>query len=351
MMNKKFVGFTIIEVTMAMVMMAILFLATMPLMTARRLSVGTEKYVYSCVNKDSGTITTDNCVKAISYCKVHNASNGCNNLTELAVSGTTAQQTASLGLLNEICSQGGELACNFFINKCINDSSKCTMGSGSTGIRAFLSMNQLSNNMGKLFIEKTLKTFYDNGVSNIMSEVNSNCGNCYSATAACNVRNYGVGLCTCGSVTGNLMNDGSIKVGFINNFNVCAMPADLANNNTWNNAFAGSYVTSATSAIDGLLNTEALLNASSGAFPYAAARDCADVTEYGHTDWYLPSSGELTNLFTNRVAIGNFDTTAEYWSSTEVSGTNAYTVNFSSGSSTSRTKNTAYSIRCIRRDR
>lgn len=350
-LGKKFVGFSIIEVTMAMLILAILFLASMPLMTARRLSVGTEKFVYVCVNKDAGSLSSENCTKAISYCKVHNASNGCNNLADLAINGTAAQKTASLAVLHEICSQGGEIACNFFINKCMEDSSKCNLGSGTTGLHYFLTINQLSNNMGKLFIEKALKTFYDNGVTNIMTEVNSVCGNCYAATSACNVRQYGVGLCTCSSTVGNLMKDGSVKVGFINNFNVCAMPADLINNNTWNNGSGTTYSTGTTSTNDGYLNTETLLNTFVSTSPYAAALDCASVTEYGHADWYLPSSGELSNLFSNKMTIGNFDTTTSYWSSTEASAANAYTLNFSTGVLTSTLKSTSYNIRCVRRDR
>jgi hypothetical protein len=47
-----------------------------------------------------------------------------------------------------------------------------------------------------------------------------------------------------------------------------------------------------------------------------AARLCGDLVLGGYSDWYLPSSDELNQLYINRVAIGGFDS-SDYWSSSE----------------------------------
>lgn len=57
-----------------------------------------------------------------------------------------------------------------------------------------------------------------------------------------------------------------------------------------------------------------------------AARICDNLVYNGYSDWYLPSSAELSKIFTANN-IGNFDNTyysnSYYWSSTEVSGASA----------------------------
>jgi hypothetical protein len=60
-----------------------------------------------------------------------------------------------------------------------------------------------------------------------------------------------------------------------------------------------------------------------------AARICDNLVFNGYTDWYLPSSGELTKIFTTDN-IGNFANTyysnSYYWSSTENSASSAILV-------------------------
>ncbi len=78
-----------------------------------------------------------------------------------------------------------------------------------------------------------------------------------------------------------------------------------------------------------------------------AAKLCADlsITDQDGTvynDWYLPSKNELIKLYQNRVAIGGFNTSVNYWSSTE--GINqlidAWILNFSNGSGVDVMKDT-----------
>lgn len=68
-----------------------------------------------------------------------------------------------------------------------------------------------------------------------------------------------------------------------------------------------------------------------------AAKLCNDLSSGGYSDWYLPSKDELYQLYLNQGLIGGFST-AEYWSSSEESGYNAYVVNFSNGIYTGKAK-------------
>ncbi len=78
------------------------------------------------------------------------------------------------------------------------------------------------------------------------------------------------------------------------------------------------------------------------------------VTENGITymDWFLPSYDELSKMYTNRTAVGGFNTSSGtyYWSSSEVSSTLATTIHFFNGTQTSSDKNstTNYRSRAVR---
>ncbi len=72
----------------------------------------------------------------------------------------------------------------------------------------------------------------------------------------------------------------------------------------------------------------------------------------GYTDWFLPSLNELNQLYLNRVATVTTFSTVPYWSSSEVSSTNARALDFSNGSlgtSTGLTKTSLYRVRAIRK--
>ena len=78
-----------------------------------------------------------------------------------------------------------------------------------------------------------------------------------------------------------------------------------------------------------------------------AAKYCADLTEGGYSDWYLPSKDELNKLYLNRTAIGGFSG-GVYWSSSEVSSTNAWYQNFSDGGQVSLGKFVNLFVRAVR---
>ena len=63
-------------------------------------------------------------------------------------------------------------------------------------------------------------------------------------------------------------------------------------------------------------------------------------------DWRLPTLFELDEMYTARVAIGNFD--LYYWSSTENVLTKAYFFNFFNGNNNYASKPNTFSVRGVR---
>jgi hypothetical protein len=87
---------------------------------------------------------------------------------------------------------------------------------------------------------------------------------------------------------------------------------------------------------------------------YPAAEYCSNLVFGGYSDWYLPARDELTLLYTNRVAIGGFNTSGvwnagNYWSSQETYASGVRTIEFQGGWSCGDCgKSPLYSVRCVR---
>ena len=83
-----------------------------------------------------------------------------------------------------------------------------------------------------------------------------------------------------------------------------------------------------------------------------AARVCGDLVLGGYSDWYLPSKDELYQLCLNRVAIGGFaNTNNYYWSSTENNVSQSWGHFFNNSNSFfqfSSDKDVAYGVRAVR---
>ncbi len=124
----------------------------------------------------------------------------------------------------------------------------------------------------------------------------------------------------------------------------------LSANYPYNNGtyIAGTPSVGATSDSDGLANTQILVAASGVYAPYRAARACAALGE----KWYLPSKNEMQTLYSRRntgdlkFQHDNF----YYWTSTSITGTNAWTVNQETAGTVNRGNNISLNIRCVRRD-
>jgi hypothetical protein len=76
-----------------------------------------------------------------------------------------------------------------------------------------------------------------------------------------------------------------------------------------------------------------------------AALACKNCTDGGKTDWFLPSSNELTELYLQRNLFGI--TTGTYWSSTQLNNISGSPRDFS-GNSANSAKICTYNVRAIR---
>jgi len=84
-----------------------------------------------------------------------------------------------------------------------------------------------------------------------------------------------------------------------------------------------------------------------------AARICSEYINSNtgtgvFSDWFLPSNKELEKLYLNRAAIGNFNLTKSYWSSTEVLAAKAMSYHFGSAANQAVVKDELYNVRAIR---
>lgn len=180
---------------------------------------------------------------------------------------------------------------------------------------------------------------------------------------------------------------GQIGVSSVATHYLIVGPVASAQNTTLKYKNANTAATGADSVIDGPQNTADLV-AGGNSTVYPAAHFCNDLVIGGFSDWYMPARNELevcyynlkpttqsnvTSIGTNansvpertsnyttgtpaRTSVTDFRSTGteffsstHYWSSTEVSATNARTVSFFDGSQNSYPKSYENPVRAIRR--
>jgi hypothetical protein len=128
-----------------------------------------------------------------------------------------------------------------------------------------------------------------------------------------------------------------------------ATAADISSA-AWSNVTTLAIGVSAMSLTDGNSNSGAIVT--QAGHTNSAAKICLDYSNtIGSTtydDWYLPALYQLNMLYNQAYAVGLFANGNAYWSSTEVSATNAYRHTFITSTQASTTKATASVIRCIR---
>lgn len=153
---------------------------------------------------------------------------------------------------------------------------------------------------------------------------------------------------------GDKCTDTTIFVGFhpVTGENFFIPPTDTGTTMVWKTS-TGTDDIANDSHIDGKLNASQITI--SATFP--AFKACDDLTLAGK-NWYLPSTGELAQLYGVRPALvakspGNGFTDFQsdyYWSSTEYNTTLSWFLHFSDGTNLSVVnKTTAYRVRCVAR--
>lgn len=150
---------------------------------------------------------------------------------------------------------------------------------------------------------------------------------------------------------GELCPDGTVYIGYHPSLHVpLYIPTvDQMQRYYWKTS-SGANDIATDSADDGRANSNQLPN--SPAFP--AAKSCKDLTAGGHSDWYLPSLGEVYYLLSVREAVegkGNITPFLDdyYWTSTEYNNNSVMGSNYGYGGAHNRTKTFQGSVRCFRR--
>jgi len=164
-----------------------------------------------------------------------------------------------------------------------------------------------------------------------------------SATSYAMPQNEAVSAaCETGSV-GTVCSDGAKYAGVVNGTRFYAAPNDEGVMQ-WSNV---NSTTGAVSLADGLANTNILVGLGSG---YQAATAC----RARGLVWYLPSRDELNVMYTNRIAIGGFDTgglspNVYYWSSSDYNMFLAWFQQFNEDEQYYVFKKHTLLVRCVRR--
>jgi Protein of unknown function (DUF1566) len=136
---------------------------------------------------------------------------------------------------------------------------------------------------------------------------------------------------------------------------------DLSDGIMWSNMDTTLIGISAQSAINGQANTNAILN-QTGATVTAAGL-CDTYIKGGFSDWYLPSTSEMSQLYNSALQINivleadddsstkgfEFIKNPYYWTSTEYFNRNSWLQNFLIGTTYNDPKAAPYRVRAVRR--
>ncbi|NCC23366.1 MAG: DUF1566 domain-containing protein, partial [Alphaproteobacteria bacterium] len=159
---------------------------------------------------------------------------------------------------------------------------------------------------------------------------------------------------------GDPCDDGSVFAGISPDGNrpMYATAANAPGTYTWNNGTTNwidtaiencSFSETESACYSGEANTALLAGLSDAASPYAAAAYCRNLSAHGHDDWFLPAQHEMNVLWANYGAIGGFNASGSYWTSTEHDSSTARRTAFSTGNTVSSDKDDGnYLVRCVR---
>jgi hypothetical protein len=139
------------------------------------------------------------------------------------------------------------------------------------------------------------------------------------------------------------------KIAYIDNTGLHGLIAAISDQTAsivwWNGTNTNTGATN-TGLGFGQNNTNSIISSQGNTGAYAA-KICKDLILGGYSDWYLPTLVELSWIFSNRTAIGNF-TSNPYWSSSEASISTANGLSFVNGNSGPYLKNSSLRVRAIR---
>ena len=133
----------------------------------------TGKDIIRCViDENASDLNSPACKRVIKKCS-NDQTGFCKKLLFYSDDGVHSEEI--LSMLGNICSKGGEKACDILINRCIENSSNCEILGKSYIIKNYLAMKSSAKNTGKSVMYKKLKNYYDKDVDNIVDSVIQTC--------------------------------------------------------------------------------------------------------------------------------------------------------------------------------
>jgi len=147
----------------------------------QEIKVAAGKDIIRCIiDENASDLGSPSCKRVINKCS-NDKTGICKKLLFYTDDGVHSEE--ALSILGNICSKGGENACDILINRCIENSSNCEILGKSYSIKNYLAMKSNVKNTGKTVMYKKLKTYYDKDVDNIVSSVIQTCINDKSSMA------------------------------------------------------------------------------------------------------------------------------------------------------------------------
>lgn len=114
--------------------------------------------------------------------------------------------------------------------------------------------------------------------------------------------------------------------------------------------YSGKYVVTGATGTKigtGLSNTNKIISKQGTTTGGYAARLCANLVLNGYDDWFLPSKGELNQIYKYRAKVPGLAAT-NYWSSTEYDANNAWDQEFGGGYKFADDKSFTIHVRAVR---
>lgn len=221
-------GFSLAEVLIAMMLISMLMVISMPAITKMTAGSGLDSEVRNCLITENGNSLSESCKVTLDSCKF-NRKNSCNTLRYFSEKSTDpAVQVSARTLLRDICNEGGQKACDLIFERCITDNTFCH--NSSLDLDYYLSLPSNSTNTGASYIlAKGKELFFGgNGLTNIVNKIQSVCDDCNTDNnLACMIK------CSIPSGGGNSTSgNAQDSISQCNQGNTTA--CDIAYNNSWN---------------------------------------------------------------------------------------------------------------------
>lgn len=190
----KFRGFSLSEMLIVLIVIGIITAVTAPLITIRKKIQDYEANTVKCVKTEQAAdLNSTACAASIEKAQ-YGQENVIKALEFFVNNGIAAEQTAANSVLKQACDNGGNKACQYFVNSCIKDATNCET---TDDLGDYLNLgSNLSNNSERFLVADYAKTFYTYN-TNITTLVDSMC--CTDPYFTLNMACYIKDITVCGN--------------------------------------------------------------------------------------------------------------------------------------------------------